>query len=247
MSAREFYIGYRSMPPRLRWVVRGLAALLLVLVALDAWLVASMQPASGDGATAQIPQEYAGTLTREPYPMLRVKTATGIKTYLLVSDEKRGAEAALGITPDGPVKLSGFPITRSGLGMIELAANDVAVISEMPAIAEPAREVHGTVTVEGEIVDSKCWLGAMRPGEGHLHKACASLCIRGGIPPMFVRRSGNNETPGLMLLTQADGSAVPPDLIIPFVADAVRVTGTVEKRGDLWVLKADLPTLTRTN
>jgi hypothetical protein len=246
MAVREFYVGYLSMPPRLRWTVRVLVLLLLALVAADAWLIASMQPAAGNGSWAETPQEYVGTLTREPYPMLRVNTPTGLKTYLLVSDEKRGAEAALGVTPDGPVKLSGFPIGRSGLGMIELAANDVAVISETPTITEPAREVHATVTLEGEIVDSKCWLGVMRPGEGHLHKACASLCIRGGIPPMFVTR-GNSATPSLMLLTQADGSAVPPDLIIPYVGDAVRVTGTVEKRGDLWVLKADLPTLARTH
>src|ERR1700687_805770 len=170
MSAREFYVGYLSMPPRLRWTARGLVLLLLALVALDAWLVASMHRAAGHGSRADTARKYAGTLTREPYPMLRVKTQSGIKTYLLVSDEKRGADAAFGVTPDGPVKLSGFPITRSGLGMIELAADDVAVIAETATIEEPAREVHGTVTLDGEIVDSKCWLGVMRPGEGHLHK-----------------------------------------------------------------------------
>jgi hypothetical protein len=245
MAMREFYVGYLAMPSRLKWFVRALFVLLLGLIAADAWLVATLQPAAGNGSWADTPQEYAGTLSRTPYPLLRVSTPQGLKTYLLVSDEKRGAEAALGVTPDGPVKLSGFPIARSGLGMIELAATSVAVISETPAIEEPAREVHGTTTLEGEIVDSKCWLGVMRPGEGHLHKACASLCIRGGIPPMFVTR-GDGDTPSVMLLTQADGSAVLPDMILPYVGDAVRVTGTIEKRGDLWVLKADLPTLART-
>ncbi|MBI1213806.1 MAG: hypothetical protein GC190_20285 [Alphaproteobacteria bacterium] len=244
MSAREFYVGYLTMPPRLKLIVRGLFAVLLGLIASDAWLIASLQPAAGDGSWADTPREYSGTLSRTPYPMLRVNTPNGLKTYLLVSDEKRGAEAALGVTPDGPVKLSGFPIARSSIGMIELAADNVAVISETPAIEEPAREVHGTATLDGEIVDSKCWLGVMRPGEGHLHKACASLCIRGGIPPMFVTR-GVGDNPSVMLLTQADGSAVQPDTILPFVGDAVRLTGTIEKRGDLWVLKADLPSLTR--
>ena len=245
MNGREFYVGTLAMPPRLKRIVGGLVVLLLVLVALDAWLIATLQPAGGPGLRAAKPQEYAGTLTREPYPMLRMNTANGIKTYLLVSEEKRGAQGALGVTPDGPVKLAGFPITRSGLSMIELSANDAATISETPAVEEPPREILRTVTLDGEIVDSKCWLGAMRPGEGHLHKACASLCIRGGIPPMFVRRGGG-DTPSLMLLTQADGSAVSPETIIPFVADAVRVTGTIEKRADLWVFKADLTTLTRT-
>jgi hypothetical protein len=244
MSAPEFYVGYRSMPRRLKFIIGALVALLFVLVAIDAWLVASMQPAAGNGSAAETPQEYVGTLSREPYPMLRVNTPGGLKTYLLVSEEKRGAEAALGVTPNGPVKLSGYLVARAGLGIIELAANDV-VIAETPTIAEPAREVHGTVTLEGEIVDSKCWLGVMRPGEGHLHKACASLCIRGGIPPMLVTR-GDGATLNVMLLTQADGSAVPPDLIIPYVGDAVRLTGTIEKRADLWVFKADLPTLAPT-
>lgn len=244
MSVREFYVGYLTMPPRLKWIVRGLVVLLLALIAADAWLVATLQPPAGNGTWAETPQEYVGTLTRTPYPMLRANTPSGLKTYLLVSDEKRGAEAALGITPDGPVKLEGFPISRSGIAMIELAASGVAVISETPAVEEPAREVHGSETLEGEIVDSKCWLGVMRPGDGHIHKSCASLCIRGGIPPMFVRR-GEGAGPSVMLLTQADGSAVPPDLIIPYVADPVRVAGTIEKRGDLWVLKADLTTLTR--
>src|SRR5262245_14551955 len=103
MSAREFYVGYLAMPPRLKMVVRGLVALLLVLIAVDAWLVATLQPPAGDGMAAETPQEYVGTLTRTPYPMLLVRTPDGLKTYLLASNEKRGAEAALGITPDGPV------------------------------------------------------------------------------------------------------------------------------------------------
>jgi hypothetical protein len=243
MAMREFYVGYMSLPPRLKRLMCGLTMLLLALVAADAWLVAKLQPSAGSGIALDTPTEYTGTLTRRPYPMLRVKTPDGSRTYLLVSWEKRGAEEALGVMPEGPVRISGFPITRLGLGMIELAADDVAVISEAPAIEEPAREVRGTATLKGEIVDSKCWLGAMRPGEGHLHKACASLCIRGGIPPLFVTRGG--ESPGPMLLTQADGSAVPPDLIIPFVGENVHLTGTVEKRGDLWVFRANMTTLSK--
>ena len=116
MSVREFYVGYLAMPPRLKWIVRGLFLILLALIAADAWLIGTLQPAAGNGSWADTPQEYTGTLTRTPYPMLRVSTPNGLKTYLLVSDEKKGAEAALGVTPDGPVKLSGFPIARSAAG-----------------------------------------------------------------------------------------------------------------------------------
>jgi hypothetical protein len=44
------------------------------------------------------------------------------------------------------------------------------------------------IEVRGEIVDSKCFLGVMVPGSGKTHKDCASLCLRGGIPPaLYVR------------------------------------------------------------
>jgi hypothetical protein len=111
-------------------------------------------------------------------------------------------------------------------------------------VADAPREIHGRVTVNGEIVDSKCWLGVMRPGDGHIHKACASICILGGIPPMFVTRADG--VPSVMLLTLPDGSAIPPERILEFVADPVELSGIVEKRGDLTVLKADLDSLKRT-
>jgi len=41
------------------------------------------------------------------------------------------------------------------------------------------------VTLRGEITDPKCFAGAMKPGDGKTHKACAALCLRGGIPPAF--------------------------------------------------------------
>ena len=68
--------------------------------------------------------------------------------------------------------------------------------------------------------------------------------IRGGIPPMFVTRG--QDAPPVMLLTTFDGSAVPPDRILDAVADAVSLSGVIEKRGDITVFKADLATLRRT-
>jgi hypothetical protein len=58
--------------------------------------------------------------------------------------------------------------------------------------------------VRGEIVDSKCFLGAMKPGAGRGHKACATLCIDGGIPPVLVEFPAVR-APVYWLLTDADG------------------------------------------
>lgn len=239
----EFYVGYLSVPPRLKWTLRGLVLLLAALIALDAWLVASFQPQAGDGYWADAPAQFNGTLTRAPYPMLRVDDNGKVRTYVLISDEKRGAEAVLGDIPDGAsVKIDGYEVKRAAVGLIQLAATDVSV-TKAPAIAEDPREIHGRTELTGEIVDSKCWLGVMRPGEGHIHKACASLCIRGGIPPMFVVRGG--ASPQVYLLTTMDGGAVPPASILEYIADPVRLSGLIEKRGDLYLFKADISTLAR--
>ena len=241
---KDFYVGYLALPKRLRAVLIGLVALLFAIVAFDAWLFATWQPAAGDGRWAETPTEYVGTLVRDPYPMLRVMENGKLRTYVVISEEKRGAEEALtGINDGATIKLNGYLIERAAMSMIQLAATDIRV-ENAPVVPEPAREIHGQITLEGEIVDSKCWLGVMRPGEGQVHKACASLCIRGGIPPMFVTRMAGR--PPITLMTTLDGGKIPVDAILDHVADPVRLSGLLEKRGDITVFKVDLSTLART-
>lgn len=245
-KSNDFYVGYLALPRGLRAILTGLVLVLFAFVAFDAWLFATWQPASGDGSWAEAPTEYVGTFARDPYPSLRVDQNGQLRTYIVISDEKRGAEAALEAFADGAtIKLNGYLIERAAVGMIQLAATDVAAVANVRATTAPPPEIHGRVTLDGEIVDSKCWLGVMRPGEGHVHKACASLCLRGGIPPMFVTRMAG--MPPVTLMTTFDGGKIPPEAILDFVADPVRVTGLIEKRGDVTVFKADLTTLTRTD
>jgi hypothetical protein len=61
---------------------------------------------------------------------------------------------------------------------------------------------------------------------------------------MFVVRGGDG--PQVYLLTMFDGSAVPPQAILDYIADPVSLAGVVEKRGDVFLFKADLATLKRT-
>jgi hypothetical protein len=92
----------------------------------------------------------------------------------------------------------------------------------------------GQVRVRGEIIDSKCYLGAMKPGGGKTHKACAALCLSGGIPPMFVTRTGGHEQ--FYLLTAEDGGPIERE-VIDFVGEPVEIAGRLEQQGDLQVLK----------
>ncbi len=61
----------------------------------------------------------------------------------------------------------------------------------------------GAVTLTGEIVDTKCHLGVMNPGEGKVHRDCAVRCISGGAPP--VSGADQEGDTRLLLLTGADG------------------------------------------
>ena len=85
----------------------------------------------------------------------------------------------------------------------------------------------------------------MKPGGGKTHKACAALCISGGIPPMFVTRDGNGQETFYLLTTAASTRAHEPSmadrgpanrLVLPFVGEAVEVEGRLERHGDLRAL-----------
>jgi hypothetical protein len=86
------------------------------------------------------------------------------------------------------------------------------------------------VTLHGEIIDPKCYLGAMKPGGGKTHKGCAALCLRGGVPPMLVTRTGGREV--YCLLVTAEGGLADEEAI-PYVGDAVSIRGRLERDADL--------------
>ena len=78
----------------------------------------------------------------------------------------------------------------------------------------------------------------MNPGAGKVHRACATRCISGGVPPILaVRAEGGGGDFHHILLVGERGQAVNQE-ILPFVAEPVEITGTLEKSGDLWILRA---------
>src|SRR6266513_1903853 len=84
----------------------------------------------------------------------------------------------------------------------------------------------GQQTLVGEIVDSKCYLGVMNPGQLTTHRACAIRCISGGIPPVLLVRQ--KDGPAIyLLLVSADGKPVNRQ-VLNMVAEPVEITGDVE-------------------
>jgi hypothetical protein len=132
--------------------------------------------------------------------------------------------------------MRGSLIYRDDKTMLEIEEGSIEVVDDARAAALPEEDL-GRRTLRGEIVDSKCFLGVMKPGNLKPHRACAARCISGGVPPVLLVR----DAAGLAtyyLLASEDGEPVNGQ-VIALVAEPVEITGRVVRRGDLLTLFAD--------
>jgi hypothetical protein len=115
--------------------------------------------------------------------------------------------------------------------MLQVPADaEVQVVSNKMGL-EVSDQYLGEVTFEGEIIDSKCFLGVMKPGGGKVHRACARLCLLGGVPPMLAVKNQQGERLGYLLMNEDGSSASIP--LSDKVAVPVRLSGTLLQRGEL--------------
>jgi hypothetical protein len=111
--------------------------------------------------------------------------------------------------------------------MIEVVADSVEAIDGGATRPLSTARSLGKHRLVGEIVDAKCFLGVMNPGDGKPHRACASLCIRGGIPPLLVVRQSADSTPAAYLLLVGKDGRPLNDEILDLVGEPVEVEGEI--------------------
>lgn len=99
----------------------------------------------------------------------------------------------------------------------------------------------GVWRIVGEICDGKCVAGAMRPGSGIAHRACAILCLDGDIPAVFVPTGTVAGHAHLVLADERGGSPMPA--FRPWVGQRVELEGRVERVGDVAIFRASPPRL----
>lgn len=235
----EFYVGYlpRPGPATLRFA--GLAA--LVVIALAGALALALGALVGDPGDGGYGDEVAltGTVEMTPYPLLRLPpdaTGRGGGAVMLTGDGKFGVAPRAAELAGGGVTAKGFIIRRGDLDMLSLSLPDG--LAAAPATSAPSAAVPlGRWRVSGEICDGKCRAGAMRPGDGLAHKACANLCISGGVPPVLVT-AAPVEGRRFLLLADADGGPMPASAL-DLVALPVTLEGMIERRDDLLVFRVD--------
>jgi hypothetical protein len=234
----ELYVGYLPVPPRQWRFLRRSVPTILWLLCGVCFLWARSQHSPGNAVWDQgQPVKLRGTIIARPYPLLLTAGADGKpELVLLVEMGKHGGGQRAAALDGRPAIISGWPLHRDGRRMIELEPGENAVAPDAGSGSGPipVSRSEGRATLRGEIVDSKCFLGAMKPGEGKTHKECATLCIRGGIPPMFVTRDAAGSTT-YYLLQSPDGGPIDP-AIQPFIADPVELTGELSTWAGLNVL-----------
>jgi len=242
----EFYIGYAPpMPLRLARFVRRVA--IAITCGIVAWaVVLAAGHVALEGGTFEFGHAtaFAGTVVEHPYPALRLDRpdSNAGPWPLLVAPGKHGAAAFFAGLDGRHVTLIGTRIQRGSNTMIEVKAGSIIVDERTDSRAATSNALDDQpsdrpVELTGEIVDSKCFLGVMVPGSGKTHKDCASLCLRGGIPPAFhvEDRSGNSS---LLLMTGTDGESIGARAR-DVVGEAVSVTGSVARRSGWIVLRTD--------
>ena len=248
MSKDDFFIGWAETPKVDRRFFFGAGLALLAGTAATAGGVAALQRpmGKGDWNMGEI-REWRGIATAEPYAMLRTTDLDGTpRTALLGCQGKCGVSAKIGALAGKPVVVQGSLIQRGTHSMIAVIdgldwiREDVG--GDIDGLAFPKPEPVMEVSLNGEILDTKCWFGAMRPSSGKVHKACASLCIRGGLPPAFYVKDPQDQS-ALMIMTSG-GFGHNKDLL-PYVADPVSITGQVQRFGDLFLLDAPVSAISR--
>ncbi len=232
---RSFFVGYLPIPADIRKFVIGIIVVLVIVAAAVAVTVGSNQQAAGTGnwnPTAQV--TMTGRLVVDPYPILYREDG---KSVVLVVQGKRSADEYSMPHAGVNVEVTGYSIKRGNWSMLEIVDAESIQPKKGTAPVLPAVEQLGKVSLQGEVVDSKCFLGVMKPGEGKVHRACAALCLLGGIPPMFVVKSADGNRYGYVM-TRKDGSHA-SRMLASMVAWPVSVSGMVESRGDLLYLRMD--------
>jgi len=240
----EFYIGYqKDMPPGLAAFLRKrIAVFFAVTLLIAVIIVAAQNPFAASRFEFGVEKSFSGIIGESPYPTLILdqpvqdRQTTVRSRYFLVAPGKHGAQRFLAGLDGKKVSLSGSLIYRDNVTMIEIQPDSIHVIDAGNS-AGGSVESLGEFTLQGEIVDSKCFLGVMKPGNLKPHKSCAIRCISGGITPLLcVRDEQGNAL--YLILAGKNGEAINQD-VIPFVAEPVEISGYVERTDSLLLIKTD--------
>lgn len=259
MQDQEFYVGYEDrLPPALAAFVRRVViVLVLAVVGIGLIFAGGFNPLPASRFEFGHPRTFKGRIEARPYPRLVTddraagRGGSASSELILVGVGKHGADPDVAAFDGRRVELRGTLAERGRLRAVEVEPGSVRidvsgaarVRSDGSAEASRAPRSLGRQTLRGEIVDSKCFLGVMNPGEHKVHRACAIRCISGGIPPALLVRDWRGRSV-VMLLTDGEGRAAGRE-VASLAGMPVELSGeVVDDAGQLW-LRAEMSRVKR--
>jgi hypothetical protein len=232
----DFYVNYLPVPPGLIRFLRRLAIAAAVAAFGVAVAVAVVQRPLPSGAFEYgVERPFEGILYERPVPVLRLTEADRVSSLVVVGLGKHGLPAVARGADGCEVRFSGSLVVREQMTMVEVddpAAFEIGDCSA--ATIERGIRTVGSMTVVGELVDTKCYFGVMKPATGKVHRACAIRCLSGGVPPGILLRTDGDD--GVVLLLAGPvGEAL--DFDVQWAARQVRANGVLEIHDQLPVLR----------
>ena len=226
----------------------AVVVLLLVLIGASVLFTASQNQFARSYFEFGKPAEFSGTLTLQPFPTLLpddsfVQEKQHGQPYLLVAPGKFSADSILAGHDAKHVRLRGTLIHRDEGHMIEVDPSSI-LETDGPSKSPNDTQEFEEMNLTGEIVDTKCFLGVMNPGEGKVHRDCAARCLSGGIPPALITTSLDG-SPRLVMLLGENGRPLSRESFLQRVGQPVALSGTVLKSQGLFYVRTSAARIVR--
>ncbi|MBC7936194.1 MAG: ferric reductase-like transmembrane domain-containing protein [Rhizobacter sp.] len=185
------------------------------------------------------------------------------KTILLMDAFKFGADAVVKKVLDGDivkyVRLTGY-LSSNIIGCSDSSKDCIEICSQciIGTTNNPVMEIEngqysfeaiqapvaananitslGLQTLRGEIIDPKCYFGAMNPGQGKPHLSCAVRCISGGIMPVLKYEVNNQNKYAVLVGLNSEKIN---NKVLNFIGLPVEITGELSAMDNWGILKVD--------
>lgn len=236
-ATAPFYIGWqdRAAEPLRAWMRCCVVILGVGLACLFAVIALVQNPVDVGTYEFGVTRTFYGTLRLSPLPFLRLESnrAEGGENLPLVGAGKFGPPSMIHSAEGKKVRFKGSLIYRGGQRLIEMNSPETLEILGTGAPSNPVEDL-GSGTFTGELVDTKCYFGVMRPATGKIHRGCAIRCLSGGVPPGLLVRDSDGNGVVYLLAGEADQ---PLDFDPSWAALVVKVDGRLELHNGTPVLR----------
>jgi len=248
----EFYVPYieGSLGAKTKRTLKHFVVVSILLIIASALLFSfSQKPFKNSTFELTSATKITGTFHENPYPMLRVEVAKNTyKNILLLGFGKSSANPFLEKLQNEIADLNGKTLSiegnliyYNGKTLIQITDDEKVTLKNNSKTHIPCKKIISKMTLQGEIIDPKCYFGVMKPGKGKIHRSCAIRCVSGGIPPILATTDNNNISQ-YYLLTDLKGNAI-NNSILPYIGKPSEITGIVQEMEDWYIMKINISSI----